>query len=272
MLSLRRLARPVCSLAPLLVLLACGNDQPAVAASTSPPSAGSGVPAAPTELTVAAAASLRELLESSSADFTAAHAGTKLSFSFEASSTLSRKIEEGGAFDVFVSADAANVDRLKDRVDAATRRVILGNRLVMVGRSDAASLPADPAALAAGKWSIAVAGPAVPAGKYARAYFDKRGLSAALTPRISNADDVRAALSLVEAGTVDVAFVYLTDAKEAKSSKLLWTAPAEDDPGIRYVAAVVHGGKPAAAAYVQWLGSETFLARAEALGFERPGH
>jgi molybdate transport system substrate-binding protein len=258
--------------ASLLALVACGNSSsPAAEAKPAAPAAAKpAAPAAP--LTIAAAASLRELLEGASAEYASSHGGSKPSFSFEASSTLSRKIEEGGAFDAFLSADAANVDRLKDKVDVATRRVFLGNKLVMVGRSDLPSPPADPAALAAGKWSIALAGPAVPAGKYARAYFEKKGLTAALTPRVTNADDVRAALALVEAGTVDTAFVYLTDAKIAKNAKLLWTAPAEDDPGISYVAAVVHGGKPDAAKFVEWLGSEAFLKQAEALGFLRPVH
>jgi molybdate transport system substrate-binding protein len=244
---------------------ACGDSSPPAAAKPANTTA-------ETSLTIAAAASLRELLEGTQPDFEASHEGTKLVFSFEASSTLSRKIEEGGAFDAFLSADATNVDRLADRVDASTRRVFLSNKLVMVGRSDLASPPADPAALAAGSWSIALAGTAVPVGKYVRAYLDRKGLAAALAPRIATAEDVRASLALVEAGTVDVSFVYLTDAKIAKQAKLLWTARAEDDPGISYVAAVVKGAQPAARTYVEWLGSAAFLAKAEALGFVRPVH
>ena len=253
-------------LAALLVLAACGKSGEPTAEAK--PSDAAGPPA----LTIAAAASLRELLESTAPDFSAAHGDVRLSFSFEASSTLSRKIEEGGAFDVFLSADATNVDRLEDRVVPATRRVFLSNRLVLVGSSDLASPPPDPAALAAGTWSVALAGPAVPVGKYARAYLERKELLAAVAPRISTADDVRAALALVEAGTVDTAFVYLTDANLAKDAKLLWIAPPEDDPGISYVAVVVHGAKPAAPAYVEWLRSEAFLAKAEALGFLRPVH
>lgn len=253
-------------LSALLALVACGKSGEPTAEAE--PSAAAGPPA----LTIAAAASLRELLESTAADFSAAHDGAQLAFSFEASSTLSRKIEQGGAFDVFLSADTANVDRLQDHIVPATRRVFLGNKLVMVVRSDLASPPADPAALAAGTWSVALAGPAVPAGKYARAYLERKGLMASLAARISQADDVRAALALVEAGTVDTAFVYLTDAILAKDARLLWIAPAEDDPGTSYVAVVVHGAKPAAVSYVEWLRSESFLAKAEALGFLRPVH
>ncbi|HEX5010997.1 MAG TPA: molybdate ABC transporter substrate-binding protein [Planctomycetota bacterium] len=253
-------------LAPVLLLAAaaCGEAEASRAADAT------AVPPRPTEtLTVAAAASLRDLLAATATDFATAH-GVMPSFSFEASSTLSRQIEEGGDFDAFLSADAANLDRLGDKLDAATRRVFLGNTLAMVGRKDLASPPADPAALAAGSWSIALAGPAVPAGKYARSYLEKKGLLTGLQPRITHADDVRAALALVEAGTVDTAFVYLTDARLARDSKLLWQAPPADDAGIQYVAAAVHGGHDVGHAYVEWLGSDVFLKRAAALGFLRP--
>ena len=254
-------------LAPALLLLAaaCGDaEAPKTAGATAAP------PRPAETLTVAAASSLRDLLTSTASDFAAAH-GVMPSFSFEASSTLSRQIEEGGDFDAFLSADAANLDRLGDKVDAATRRTFLGNTLAMVGRKDLASPPADPAALAAGTWSIALAGPAVPAGKYTRTYLEKHGLLTGVQSRITNADDVRAALALVEAATVDTAFVYLTDARMAKQSRLLWQAPRADEPGIAYVAAAVHGRHDLGRVYVEWLGSEAFLKQADTLGFLRPG-
>ena len=104
----------------LAALVACGESAPAGATPAEP------AKAAPPELCVAAAASLRELCESTRGAFAAAHGGAKLSFSFEASSTLSRQIEEGGAFGAFLSADAANVDRIAPRLQADTRRVFLG--------------------------------------------------------------------------------------------------------------------------------------------------
>jgi len=237
------------------LLPSCGDDAPPPAATT---------------LTVAAASSLRELLEGSRAAFLAQHPGAELAFSFEASSTLSRQIEEGAAFDAFLSADAASVDRIGTHLAAGTRRVFLSNRLALVGREGLADPPADPAALAAGTQSVALAGPAVPAGKYARAWLTGKGLLAAIEPRCATADNVRAALALVESGTADVAFVYLTDAKIAKHATLLWTAPPADDPGIAYVAAALAGRAPLAAGYVAWLGTPEFLRQAEALGFLPP--
>jgi len=223
-------------------------------------------------LSVATAASLRELVERAAPLFERAHPGTRVQPSFEASSTLARQIAAGAAFDAFLSADAENVERVRDRLDAATVAPFLSNRLALVGRPNLPAPPADPAALRALPGKIAVAGPAVPAGKYARAWMRARGLLSDLEPRLVNTDHVRAALALVESDTVDFAFVYATDARVAKRARLLWTAPPGEDPSIVYVAGAVRGARhPQAAAFVRWLTGPEFQAEARALGFSPPG-
>ena len=261
----RLAGRTVALLVAALALTGCGPPAPAAA-----PSGSSKTAAAAGKLTIAAASSLRELLTAADEVFTGAHPGTEISVSYEASSTLSRQIEEGAAFDAFLSADAGNLDRIAAHLDGKSRRIVLSNRLAMVGREGLAVAPADPAALAAGTWSIAMAGPAVPVGRYARTYLDRKGLLAAVEPRFATADNVRAVLALVESGTADVGFVYLTDARVAKHATLLWTAPAADDPGIAYVAAATDGSSALAHAYVEWLGSAEFLKQADAFGFLPP--
>ena len=281
-----RIANPLVALSLLAGLLAgCGESgPPASAAAGSPaakgpsaqaPAAKPATPAAsdgPTGLTIAAAASLRELLEGTQAAFAAAHGGAKLQISFDASSTLSRQIEQGAPFDVFLSADADSVDRLAASVKADTRRVFLSNRLALVGRSDLPPpAPSGPAELVGTKLTIAMAGPAVPAGKYTRAYLTQHALLAELEPRVVTADTVKAALALVEAGTADCGFVYVTDAHAAKNAQLLWTAPPEDDPGIAYVAVQVAASQaPLAPELLDWLLGAEFQKAAQELGFLPP--
>jgi molybdate transport system substrate-binding protein len=223
-------------------------------------------------LSVAAAASLRELLERAAPLFERAHPGVRLQPSFEASSTLARQIAAGAAFDAFLSADAENVERVRERAQPNTITPFLSNRLALVGRPDLPAPPADPAGLRTLTGKIAVAGPAVPAGKYARTWMRARGLLDALEPRLVNADHVRAALALVEADAADFAFVYATDARVAKRARLLWTAPPAEDPGIVYVAAALRESRhPHAAAFVRWLTEPAFQAEARPLGFSPPG-
>ncbi|MGQ0554164.1 MAG: molybdate ABC transporter substrate-binding protein [Planctomycetota bacterium] len=238
--------------------------------------------AAERRVTVAAAASLRELLERTAPLFQPPGEPVRLSFSFEASSTLARQILEGAPYDVLLSADEASVYRLGENAPAATRRVVLGNHLVMVGCSDLKNPPTTPQQLAerltgakaanvdGRPLRVVLAGPEVPAGKYARAMLERAGLLESVAAGAAVADNVRAALALVASGAADVGFVYATDAAIAPGVQRLWTAPEDALPPIRYVAAVLAtAGSPWAEAYLDFLGSEAFLREAEALGFLR---
>ena len=221
------------------------------------------------ELRIAAAASLKELLATADPLFEAQHPGVTIVASFGASSLLSRQVEAAAAFDVFLSADASNVDRLGDQIVAATRSEFLGNELVVVARDGLVPLPTDAASLAKSPGKLALAGEAVPAGKYARAWLAKTGQLETLRPKIVNGDDVRATLALVESGVADAAVVYVTDARVAKSARVAFTVPASEDPGVVYVAAVVASAKsPLAAEYVRWLRSGDFQQTAAKLGFK----
>lgn len=223
----------------------------------------------PAPLTIGAASSLKELCESTAAKFEATHSGTRLRFSFDASSTLSRQIEAGGAFECLLSADAADVDRLAANVDAASRVKFLSNRLVVVARPDLPTEITSAESLKELPGRLALGGEAVPVGKYARAWLTKKGLLDALQPKIVNADNVRAALALVEAGAADAAIVYATDAKVATKAKLAFEVPPADDPVPEYVAAAVAGASAPARDYVKWLLSAEFQEAAAKLGFVR---
>src|SRR5829696_6842071 len=91
--------------------------------------------AAPSQTTVAAASSLRELLEATRHRFEKQHLGASLAFSFDASSALSRQIEAGSGFEVFLSADRENVERLGDKVDRERTKAFMSNRLALVARA-----------------------------------------------------------------------------------------------------------------------------------------
>lgn len=246
--------RAVAGLLLMLALAACGR----------------GRDPARNELRVAAASSLRELVEETRAPFQRAFPGATLAFSFDASSSLARQIEASDAFDVFLSADAETIERVRSRLVADTIAPFLGNELVMVASEHADRAIVDPGMLVRGESRVALAGEAVPAGRYARRMLEKMGLLEALAPRIVSGDNVRATLALVESGAADFGFVYATDAAIAKQAKAVWTAGAEFDPGVIYVAAVVAGADERARDYVRWLLREEFQAAAVARGFGKP--
>jgi molybdate transport system substrate-binding protein len=238
---------------------ACGDG--AAGASAPPPDA----------VLVAAASSLRELLEATAPGFLGGRPSARVTFSFEASSTLARKIEHGARFDVFVSADQESIEQVRGDLDAATIAPVLANRLALVRRDDLLSPVSSLEGLRDAPGRIAVAGPAVPAGRYARTFFSRIGLLEALEPRFVEAHSVRGALALVESAAADYAVVYETDTRNARRAVLAWSDRAGRSPEVRYVAAVLDRSRsPAARAYAAFLRSEPFLAAAEAAGFRRP--
>src|SRR5450432_3686501 len=117
------------------------------------------------EILVFGAASLTESLQDLGKAYEA-QSGTRVIFSFGASSDLARQIQAGAPADVFFSADTAKMDTLEKAglVKAADRREFLSNSLVVVVPSDStlkvanaedlANLPkiaiADPAAVPVG--------------------------------------------------------------------------------------------------------------------------
>src|SRR5271168_471207 len=88
-------------------------------------------------ITVFAAASLTNVLQDLGDAFTK-ESSIPLRFSFAASSTLARQIENGSPADVFFSADLEWMDYLQARklIQPATRHDVLGNQLVLIAPAD----------------------------------------------------------------------------------------------------------------------------------------
>ena len=179
-------------------------------------------PARGGELMVFAAASLTDALKEIGAQYGKA-AGTTVRFNFAASSLLSRQIQEGARADLFFSADEEKVDQLEKKglIKPGSRSSLLSNSLVITVEKRSAFRVASLTDLTNAK-RIAIAEPStVPAGIYAREALAEAGLWETLKARIVPTENVRGALAAVEAGNVDAAIVYKTD---AAMSQKVWIA------------------------------------------------
>jgi molybdate transport system substrate-binding protein len=168
-------------------------------------------PADTSKVTIYAAASTREAVEQIAREFKA-ETGIDVEISPGASSRLSRQISEGGPADLFLSADQANADYLKDKDLVGERRNLLGNRLVVVVPADS-TLKLEKLDELPGKVKLlALAADGVPAGEYARDVLkhEKVAIWDQVKDRVAGGDDVRATLAHVEKGA-DAGFVYRTD-------------------------------------------------------------
>jgi molybdate transport system substrate-binding protein len=163
-------------------------------------------------------------------------------FSFAASSGLARQIEQGAPADLFISADEEWMDYLAVRglIVPASRVSPIGNVLVLIapaGASPSLTLErgVDLLAPLGARGRLAVADPAhVPAGRYAEAALRWLGAWDALEPRLARAENVRAALLLVERGEAPLGIVYATDAMVSARVQRVGTFPPQSHIPITY--------------------------------------
>lgn len=225
------------------------------------------------EILVSAAVSLREPLAEIASLYENAHPGTRVDLGFGASSFVATQVRAGAPIDVVVSADARIVEALDDEgwLAAGGLVEIATNRLVVMVAREVDERPAQAQDLldpALGR--IAVPNGAVPVGRYAREWLRERGLLERLEPRLVNTEHARATLAAVDLGHVDAAIVYATDARVARSARLAFEVPAEEQPRIVYGAARLRDSGDEAAGFLEFLRSSAARRALARAGFGAP--
>jgi molybdate transport system substrate-binding protein len=168
--------------------------------------AGCGDQAPRSRLTVLAAASLAEAF----ADFAV---GTKVTYSFAGSQQLVAQVEAGAPADVVATADWVPMDRMLHARLVEAPHVFARNRLAIAVRAGNPERIRSLADLARPGLRLALADPAVPAGRYAAEVLEK----AAVTVRpVSLELDVKAVVARVASGEAHAGIVYVTDARNGQ--------------------------------------------------------
>ncbi|WP_269584743.1 molybdate ABC transporter substrate-binding protein [Roseibium sp. Sym1] len=223
-------------------------------------------------LTVFAAASLREAMEAIGAAFEE-ETGTAVVFSFAGTGTLARQIEAGAPADVFISADAAWMDYVRDAgvVEADTIRDFASNAIVLIGAKGSAAL--EPAAADLQErldgHRLAMADPdTVPAGRYGKAALEHQGLWSTVSHALAPMENVRVALTAVVRGDTPAGLVYRTDALIEPGVTILYEFPEGSHPRIRYLAALTgEGDRGAASQFLDFLAGPAAQEVLRSLGF-----
>jgi molybdate transport system substrate-binding protein len=187
-----------------------------------------------------AASSLQGSLDEAAARWTAkGHAKPVLSYA--ASSALARQVEAGAPADLFLSADEAWMDDVagKGLIQPGTRQDFLGNRLVLIAplsnKVRVVISPGFSLARALGGGRLAMADPgAVPAGKYGKEALVSLKVWQSVEAKVARAENVRAALALVERGEAPLGIVYATDALASKLVRVVGVFPATSHKPIVY--------------------------------------
>ncbi|EFM21396.1 MULTISPECIES: molybdate ABC transporter substrate-binding protein [Pantoea] len=198
-------------------------------------------------ITVFAAASLTNAMQDIASQYKQEKGVTVVS-SFASSSTLARQLEQGAPADLFISADQQWMDDavVKKSVITRTRYTLLGNDLVLIAPRSA---PAKAVTLdAKTDWKtllhgerLAVGDPDhVPAGIYAKEALQKLGAWESVAPVLAPANNVRAALALVERNETPYGIVYGSDAVASDNVQVVGRFPANSHKPVEYPMAIVN--------------------------------
>ncbi|MDT7845863.1 molybdate ABC transporter substrate-binding protein [Streptomyces justiciae] len=199
--------------AALLALTACSSSDDDSAAGSDSAGSASASGKLSGEVTVFAAASLKESFETLGKQFEKAHPGTKVTFSFGGSDALAASITGGAPADVFASASPKTMKIVTDAGDnAGEPATFVRNQL------EIATLPGNPDKVASLKdltdsdLKVVLCDKTVPCGAAAGKALTASKLK--LTP-VSYEEDVKSALNKVVLKEADAAVVYKTDVKAA---------------------------------------------------------
>lgn len=215
MLNRRRFNRAGAALlAAALAIAVAAPSQAAPTAQGSSPLTGN--------ITVFAAASLRDAFNEIGKNFEAANPGAKVTFQYAGSQQLAEQIGFGAPADVFASANTRLMDAVVKtaRVNTNDPRTFVRNRLVVVYPK------ANPARLrtlrdlAKPGLKLVLANRTVPVGSYsldflakasARPEFGATFSQTVLANVVSYEEDVRAVFNKVQLGEADAGIVYRSD-------------------------------------------------------------
>jgi len=229
---MRRLA--ALAVAAALALAGCGDDATVAGGGDRP------------QLTVSAAASMKEALTDCAREFAAAD----VRLQFAGSDELAAQIRQGAPVDVFASANTKlpqaleSEGKLESPVEFATNRLVLavpaeGGRVASLEDLEGSGV------------KLVIGAEGVPVGDYTRAVLEQLGpgrSEAILASVRSNEPDVKGVVGKLTQGAADAGFVYASDVETAAGELKAIELPAGVDATATYGAGVVKAAREPEAA------------------------
>ncbi len=208
-----------------------------------------------TQITVSAAASLKDVIEDIEPLYQEKHPETEIIYNFGSSGSLQRQIEQGAPVDLFISAASKQMDALEKEgiLLRETRRDLLKNQMVLVtAKTNAKNNPKfdnfDDLTNQQIK-TIALGEPeSVPAGKYAQEVLTSFQITDKVNSKAVYGKDVRQVLNYVATGNADAGIVYRTDVQVADNVEIVATAPENSHSPVVYPIAVIKDSQHSEAA------------------------
>jgi molybdate transport system substrate-binding protein len=234
---------------------------------------------------VLAASSLSAVFQDLAPGFVAGHPGATVEFTFAGSQQLRAQLEQGAPGSVFASADRRQMEAAVEAgvVEGGTVRVFATNRLVVLVPASNPAKIGRFADLSRPGVRIAVADPAVPAGRYTREMLDRAkedgwvlgpgfvtGFESNIVTREQSVAGVVAKVAL---GEVDAGVAYESDLAAARPGSVVEVRlPNGLPPRAEYVAGVTVRAEDASLArgFVEYLTTPEAAEKLRARGFGVP--
>ncbi len=164
------------------------------------------------EITVAAAASLKNSLLQVENEFESQHKQSHITFYFGSTGALRKQIEQGAPIDVFLSASKQDYDALHQERLVESGDKLVGNRVVAVTNKPDKIHSLEDA------WNndekIVIGNPSIaPVGNYAKKILQKSGQWSKVEPKIIYGKDASNIIMLMNQGVASVGLVYSSDAQ-----------------------------------------------------------
>jgi molybdate transport system substrate-binding protein len=221
------------------------------------------------QLTVSAAASLKQAFTQYGRDFPDARAR----FSFAASDELAAQIEQGVKPDVYAAANTKLPQQLYEKGLVEQPTVFAGNRLVLAVPAGSGIGALED--LAANGVALAVGAEDVPVGAYTRTVLDKLPAAqrrAILANVRTEEPDVAGITGKLTQGAVEAGFLYISDVRATDGALEAIELPDALQPDVAYGVAVVKGARhpQEARAFIAGLLDGEGARALERAGFEPP--
>ena len=215
----------------ILAALLCATGCTSTPGAPSPTPAATTTTAPVTELTVYAAASLKDAFTECGRLFEANHTSTKVVFNFDGSQALRTQLQQGASADIFASANTKqmNLSKGDGRIENDTVTIFVHNRIaILVPAANPAKI-AEFRDLADPDVKLVIGTPDVPVGDYARQLLNRSVNDSAYGPDfrakvlanvVSEETNVNSLATKIVLGEADAGIAYASDVPAAQLDKV----------------------------------------------------
>ena len=200
----------------------------------------------PVDLTISAAASLKNVMEELTTKFNESEPNITLTFNYGSSGDLQKQIENGAETNVFISAAQKQMNALEDEdmIDTSSCKDLVENKLVLIAPKDSTTVTSIDSLTSADVAIVALSEPSsVPAGQYAEEALTSLGMLDAVKAKAVYGKDVTQVLTYVANGEADAGIVYKTDAISNDNVKIVAEFPADSYTPVTYPIAIIKDSK-----------------------------